>query len=61
MTIRRCVQCRHHSLIHTGGFWQCGSCGYAITQTALASEQKGGRADARHVPNDAGQVTNANR
>jgi len=38
MKIHRCARCLQHSLFSTGAFWACGSCGYAITQTALLLE-----------------------
>jgi ribosomal protein L37AE/L43A len=41
MTIRHCPHCRRHSLVHTGGFWACETCGYAVTQTALLFEYRG--------------------
>ncbi len=40
MKIYDCPRCRHHSLVHTGGFLSCGECGYAITAYALAAEQQ---------------------
>lgn len=39
MKILDCLRCRHRTLISTGAFWSCGTCGYAITQTALFAEQ----------------------
>lgn len=38
MTVHRRPRCRRHSMVHTGGFWACESCGYAITQVALSFE-----------------------
>ncbi len=38
MTVHRCPRCRRHSLVHTGGFWACEACRYAITQVALSFE-----------------------
>jgi ribosomal protein L37AE/L43A len=38
MNIRECPRCRQHSLVPTGAFWACASCGYAITGFALAVE-----------------------
>lgn len=52
MTAQHCPRCRRHSLVHTGGFWACGSCGYAITQVALSFEQRGKPANERHFTND---------
>lgn len=40
MTIRHCLRCRRFSLVHTGGFWACAACRYAITQIALAFEHR---------------------
>ena len=52
MTVHRCPRCRRHSLVHTGGFWACKSCGYAITQVALSFEQRERPANERHFTTD---------
>ncbi len=41
MTVRRCPRCRGQSLVHTGAFWACEACRYAITQVALSVEHGG--------------------
>ena len=40
MKVYECPDCRHHSLVPTGGFLCCGQCGYAITAYALVAEQR---------------------
>jgi hypothetical protein len=40
MKIYECPRCRQHSLVPTGGFLSCRQCGYAITASALAVEQR---------------------
>ena len=52
MTIRHCLRCRRFSLVHTGGFWACTACGYAITQIALSFEQREQPANERHFATD---------
>jgi hypothetical protein len=52
MTIRHCLRCRRLSLVHTGGFWACGHCGFAITQTALSVEHRERLANERHFTTD---------
>lgn len=49
MKIRCCPRCQQHSLISTGAFWACGSCAYAITQTALFLDQTGTQARDRQT------------
>lgn len=50
MKIHHCPQCQQHSLAHTGAFWACGSCGYAITQAALFLEHADTKVRNRRVP-----------
>ncbi len=38
MKSRPCPRCQQHTLVQTGAFWACGTCGYAITQAALLVE-----------------------
>jgi ribosomal protein L37AE/L43A len=47
MKILECPRCQRISLVPTGAFWACGSCGYTITQTALCVEQAGGQGKSR--------------
>jgi ribosomal protein L37AE/L43A len=47
MTVHRCPRCRRHSLVHTGAFWACEVCRYAITQVALSFEHGVRQADER--------------
>jgi len=58
MTLHHCPRCRRLSLVHTGGFWACEACGYAITQIALSAEHRGSRTNERYVPNNARPETN---
>ena len=44
MRILPCLRCQRQSLVPTGAFWACGTCGYAITQSALYAEQAGHQA-----------------
>ncbi len=39
MKLLDCLRCNRRSLMSTGAFWSCGTCGYAITQAALLVEQ----------------------
>lgn len=39
MKLLECLRCSRRSLVSTGAFWACGTCGYAITQAALLAEQ----------------------
>lgn len=39
MKLLECLRCNRRSLMSTGAFWSCGTCGYAITQAALLAEQ----------------------
>lgn len=39
MKLLECLRCNRISLVSTGAFWSCGTCGYAITQAALLAEQ----------------------
>jgi uncharacterized Zn finger protein (UPF0148 family) len=50
MTARHCPRCQRQSLAHTGGFWKCGICGYAITQVALAVEHRESPANEKPLP-----------
>lgn len=40
MTVHDCPHCRQPLLFQTGAFWRCGSCGFAITETALSREER---------------------
>lgn len=37
-TQSNCLHCKRVSLIHTGAYWICPSCGLMITKHALAEE-----------------------
>ena len=39
--VRSCPRCRRSSLVPTGAYWGCSSCGYAITHAALCFEYQG--------------------
>lgn len=47
MRILPCLRCQRESLVPTGAFWACGTCGYAITQSALFAEQASRQAMSR--------------
>ena len=47
MKVRHCLRCRRPSLIATGAFWACSTCGYAITHAALLVEATGDRGTER--------------
>jgi ribosomal protein S27AE len=49
MKIQHCPRCQQRSLISTGAFWACGSCGYAITQAALFLDHAGTQARDRQI------------
>lgn len=38
MTIRHCPLCQQQTLIATGAFWACSTCGLAVTGQALTIE-----------------------
>jgi len=50
MKILDCPRCQRFSLIPTGAFWACGTCGYAITQAALFLDQSRAQARNRRFP-----------
>lgn len=39
--VRSCPRCRRSSLVPTGAYWGCSTCGYAITHAALCFEYAG--------------------
>ncbi|HET8671614.1 MAG TPA: hypothetical protein VFM05_13615 [Candidatus Saccharimonadales bacterium] len=40
MKFSHCPQCQRETLFQTGAFWTCGVCRYAITQSALAIDER---------------------
>lgn len=38
MAVRRCLSCASDTLVSNGGFWDCRSCGFAVTSMALTKD-----------------------